>query len=242
MSAWSAERDIDGAANRPLVRSARAAHMAAPRRDRRRTSAGRCARRLALPAEVSARYRRRCGLSCVLLVRAAGADAGVGRGGLRPEDHAQTRAEPPATLDVPQPPPRVVVPPQPEAPEVVEEALPPSPVRPRPARPAQRPEAKPDTARQDAAAANRSGCRAAARARDQACASCERCGSRRRAPADGPRVPESRACQLRRSVERHEGAVTTPRTASSPWPIRPSRKATCSSRPRSSTRPARLRP
>jgi hypothetical protein len=25
--------------------------------------------------------------------------------------HAQTRAEPPATLDVPQPPPRVVVPP-----------------------------------------------------------------------------------------------------------------------------------
>jgi len=66
--------------------------------------------------------------------------------------HAQTRAEPPATLDVPQPPPRVVVPPQPEAPEVVEEAQPPSPVRPRPARPPQRPEAKPDTARQDAAA------------------------------------------------------------------------------------------
>jgi outer membrane biosynthesis protein TonB len=65
--------------------------------------------------------------------------------------HAQTRAEPPATLlDVPQPPPRVVVPPQPDAPEIVEETQPPSPARPRPARPAQRAEAKPDTARQDA--------------------------------------------------------------------------------------------
>ena len=65
--------------------------------------------------------------------------------------HAQTRVEPPATLDVPPPPPRVIVPPQPEAPEVVEETQPPSPTRPRPTRPAQRPETKPDPARQDAA-------------------------------------------------------------------------------------------
>lgn len=66
--------------------------------------------------------------------------------------HAQTRADPPATLDMPQPPPRVVVPPQPETPEAVEETQPPSPARPRPSRPAQRQESKPDTARQEPAA------------------------------------------------------------------------------------------
>jgi outer membrane biosynthesis protein TonB len=84
--------------------------------------------------------------SVLLVVTLASAGAGCAQ-----KTHAQTRAEPPATLDVPQPPPRVVVPPQPEAPEVVEETQPPSPARPRPARPAQRPEAKPDPARQDAA-------------------------------------------------------------------------------------------
>jgi outer membrane biosynthesis protein TonB len=86
--------------------------------------------------------------SVPLVLTLASAGAGCAQ-----KTHAQTRAEqPPATLDVPQPPPRVVVPPQPEAPEVVEEMQPPSPARPRPARPVQRPEAKPDTARQDAAA------------------------------------------------------------------------------------------
>jgi outer membrane biosynthesis protein TonB len=80
----------------------------------------------------------------VLALAAAGA-------GCAQKTHAQTRTEPPAaTLDVPQPPPRVIVPPQPDVPEVVEETQPPSPAaRPRPTRPAPRQEAKPDPARQE---------------------------------------------------------------------------------------------
>jgi outer membrane biosynthesis protein TonB len=65
---------------------------------------------------------------------------------------AETRVEPPAPLDVPQPPPRVIVPPQPEAPAEVEDTQPPSPARTHVSRPAPRPETKPDTARPDATA------------------------------------------------------------------------------------------
>jgi outer membrane biosynthesis protein TonB len=65
---------------------------------------------------------------------------------------AEVRAEPPAALDVPQPPPRVIVPPQPDAPAPVEDTTPPSPARTHPPRPTPRPESKPDTARPDAAA------------------------------------------------------------------------------------------
>ena len=67
--------------------------------------------------------------------------------------HVQTRVEPPVALAVPVPPPRVVVPPQPEPLEPVAETQPPSPARPRPSRPAApRPETKPDTTRPDSAA------------------------------------------------------------------------------------------
>ena len=59
---------------------------------------------------------------------------------------AEVRAEPPAALDVPQPPPRVIVPPQPDTPAQVEDNTPPSPARTHPPRPP-RPESKPDTAR-----------------------------------------------------------------------------------------------
>ena len=65
---------------------------------------------------------------------------------------AEVRAEPPAALDVPQPPPRVIVPPQPDAPAQVEDTTPPSPARTHAPRPP-RPESKPDTARTDVAEA-----------------------------------------------------------------------------------------
>jgi outer membrane biosynthesis protein TonB len=65
---------------------------------------------------------------------------------------AEVRAEPPAALDVPQPPPRVIVPPQPDAPAQVEDTTPPSPARTHPPKPP-RPESKPDTARTDVAEA-----------------------------------------------------------------------------------------
>ena len=64
---------------------------------------------------------------------------------------AQARVEPPTPLDVPLPPPRVILPPQPEQPAPVEDTQAPSPARPRPARPAPRPETKPDQARPDPA-------------------------------------------------------------------------------------------
>jgi outer membrane biosynthesis protein TonB len=66
--------------------------------------------------------------------------------------NAEVRVEPPAALTVPQPPPRVIVPPQPDAPAQVEDSTPPSPARTHPPRPVPRPESKPDTARPDAAA------------------------------------------------------------------------------------------
>lgn len=66
---------------------------------------------------------------------------------------AEVRVEPPAALDVPQPPPRVIVPPQPDAPAQVEDNTPPSPARTHAPRPTPRPESKPDTARTDAAEA-----------------------------------------------------------------------------------------
>jgi hypothetical protein len=65
---------------------------------------------------------------------------------------AETRVEPPAALAVPQPPPRVIVPPQPDTPAQVEDTTPPSPTRTHPPRPAPRTETKPDTARTDPAA------------------------------------------------------------------------------------------
>ncbi len=65
---------------------------------------------------------------------------------------AEVRAEPPAALDVPQPPPRVIVPPQPDGPAQVEDTTPPSPARIHPPK-APRPESKPDTARTDVAEA-----------------------------------------------------------------------------------------
>ncbi len=65
---------------------------------------------------------------------------------------AEVRVEPPAVLEVPQPPPRVIVPPQPDAPAQVEDNTPPSPARSHPSKPAPRPENKPDTARPDTAA------------------------------------------------------------------------------------------
>jgi len=66
---------------------------------------------------------------------------------------AQVRVEtPPAPLEVPQPPPRVIVPPQPEAPAPVEDTQPPSPARTHTTRPSARPDAKPDTGRPETAA------------------------------------------------------------------------------------------
>ncbi len=62
---------------------------------------------------------------------------------------AEVRVEPPAALEVPQPPPRVIVPPQPDAPAQVEDNTPPSPARTHPPKPTSRPENKPDTARTD---------------------------------------------------------------------------------------------
>ena len=64
---------------------------------------------------------------------------------------AEVRVEPPAALDVPQPPPRVIVPPQPDAPAQVEDNTPPSPARTHAPRPTPRPESKPETARTDVA-------------------------------------------------------------------------------------------
>ena len=64
---------------------------------------------------------------------------------------AETRVEPPAALSVPQPPPRVIVPPQPDAPAQVEDTTPPAPARTHAPRPTPRPETKPDTARPDTA-------------------------------------------------------------------------------------------
>jgi len=66
---------------------------------------------------------------------------------------AEVRVEPPAALDVPQPPPRVIVPPQPDAPAPVEDTTPPSPARTHSPKPTPRPESKPDTARTDVAEA-----------------------------------------------------------------------------------------
>jgi outer membrane biosynthesis protein TonB len=80
------------------------------------------------------------------------ATAPFGAGCVESTVKAETRVEPPVTLAVPQPPPRVIVPPQPDAPAQVEDTTPPSPARPHPAKPAPRPESKPDTARPDAAA------------------------------------------------------------------------------------------
>jgi outer membrane biosynthesis protein TonB len=65
---------------------------------------------------------------------------------------AETRVEPPAVLEVPQPPPRVIVPPQPDTPAQVEDTTPPTPARTHAPRPTPRPETKPDTARPDATA------------------------------------------------------------------------------------------
>jgi outer membrane biosynthesis protein TonB len=66
---------------------------------------------------------------------------------------AQARVEPaPTPLEVPQPPARVIVPPQPEAPAPIEDTQPPNPARSHPVRPAGRQEAKPDAARTDTAA------------------------------------------------------------------------------------------
>jgi hypothetical protein len=64
---------------------------------------------------------------------------------------AETRVEPPAALQVPLPPPRVIVPPQPDTPAQVEDTAPPSPARSHPPRPAPKPETKPDTTRPDTA-------------------------------------------------------------------------------------------
>jgi outer membrane biosynthesis protein TonB len=64
---------------------------------------------------------------------------------------ADTRVEPPVALAVPQPPPRVIVPPQPDTPVQVEDSTPPSPARTHPAKPTPRPETKPDTTRPDTA-------------------------------------------------------------------------------------------
>jgi outer membrane biosynthesis protein TonB len=65
---------------------------------------------------------------------------------------ADVRVEPPVALEVPQPPPRVIVPPQPDAPTQVEDETPPSPARTHPPKASPRPETKPDAARPDAAA------------------------------------------------------------------------------------------
>lgn len=65
---------------------------------------------------------------------------------------AETRVEPPAVLEVPLPPARVIVPPQPDLPAEVEDTTPPSPARAHAPRPTPRPESKPDTARPDTAA------------------------------------------------------------------------------------------
>lgn len=62
---------------------------------------------------------------------------------------AETRVEPPVALAVPQPPPRVIVPPQPDTPVQVEDTTPPAPTRTHAPRPTPRPETKPDTARPD---------------------------------------------------------------------------------------------
>jgi outer membrane biosynthesis protein TonB len=75
--------------------------------------------------------------------------APIGAGCAEKVVKAEVRVEPPAALEVPQPPARVIVPPQPDAPAQVEDTNPPSPAHTHPPKPAPRPESKPDTARPD---------------------------------------------------------------------------------------------